>query len=60
MNTLLKLKEAREILQVGEATMYNMVRDKEINGLPVFRVGGQWRVSKEDLMEWIKTKKGEK
>ncbi|MFZ5944994.1 MAG: helix-turn-helix domain-containing protein [Bacillota bacterium] len=44
MNRLLKLKEAREILNVSEATMYTIVAKREQNGFPCLKVGGCWRV----------------
>jgi len=54
MNRLLKLIEAREILNVGRATMYKIVYHREQNKFPCLKVGGRWRVPEDDLNEWIK------
>lgn len=47
---ILTLKEAAEYLRVGYQTMLRLAKKGK---LPLFKVGGQWRIKKEDLERYI-------
>ena len=47
---ILTLPEVAELLKVGDETIYSMVQKGQ---LPAFKVGGQWRVQRVDIDEWI-------
>jgi excisionase family DNA binding protein len=44
------LQEVAEYLDCHEATVYRLARQGKIPG---FKVGGQWRLMKSDVEEWI-------
>ena len=46
------LKEIEELLQVTRRTLYNWLKAGK---LKAFRVGREWRVTKESLEQFIKT-----
>ena len=47
---ILTLPEVAELLKVGYETIYSMVQKGR---LPAFKVGGEWRVQRVDIDEWI-------
>ena len=47
---ILTLKELRELLHIGKNTALRLVQSGEIEA---FRVGKQWRVSKESVAKYI-------
>jgi len=47
---LLTLRETAELLRVSRRTLQRMIEGKK---LPVFRVGGQWRVRESQLTKWL-------
>jgi excisionase family DNA binding protein len=47
---ILTLPEVAELLKVGYETIYSMVQKGQ---LPAFKVGGEWRVQRVDIDEWI-------
>jgi excisionase family DNA binding protein len=51
---ILKLKDVKALLKVGEKTVYSMAQTGE---LPAFKVRGQWRFSRKDIDAWIEQQK---
>ena len=47
---ILTLKQVAEFLKVTERTIYRLAAAKKI---PAFKVGGIWRFSKAEIIEWI-------
>ena len=47
---VLTLKEICYILRVHPATVYKLIREGKI---PSFRVGNEWRFSKDVIMRWM-------
>ena len=47
---ILTLKELQELLNIGKNTALRLVQSGEIEA---FRVGKQWRVSKESVAKYI-------
>ncbi len=47
---ILTLKELQELLHIGKNTALRLVQSGEIEA---FRVGKQWRVSKESVAKYI-------
>ncbi|MBP0985173.1 MAG: helix-turn-helix domain-containing protein [Oscillospiraceae bacterium] len=48
---ILTLKELQELLHIGKNTALRLVQSGEIE---TFRVGKQWRVSKESVAKYIR------
>lgn len=53
--TILSPAEAAELLYVGKNTIYKLITDGEIK---CFKVGRIWKIPKESLVEYIKSKSG--
>ena len=51
MTPNLTIKQAAAYLQMAPSTMYRIVQERR---LPAAKVGGQWRVRKDLLDEWLK------
>lgn len=51
MDDMLTIKEAKDILKVGRNTMYGLLRDGHLKAR---KVGAQWRIRREDLLEYMK------
>ena len=51
---VLTIKEVAALLKIGEKTAYAMAQNGE---LPAFKVRGQWRFRRADLLEWIEEQK---
>ena len=49
-NDILTLKDLQELLHIGKNTALRLVHSGEIEA---FRVGKQWRVSKESVAKYI-------
>lgn len=47
---ILTLKELQELLHIGKNTALRLVQSGEIE---VFKIGKQWRVSKESVAKYI-------
>lgn len=47
---LLTVREAAQLLQVGEVTIYRLAQRRRI---PAVKVGGSWRFRREQLDEWL-------
>ena len=48
---ILTLKELQELLHIGKNTALRLVQSGEIEA---FRVGNQWRVTKESIQKYIR------
>lgn len=48
---ILTLKELQELLHIGKNTALRLVQSGEIEA---FRVGKQWRVSKENVAKYVR------
>ena len=46
----LSIKEVAQRLNLHEMTIYRLIKSKS---LPAFKVGGQWRIRKQFLDEWL-------
>jgi len=49
-DAILTISEVAHLLKVAQKTVYSLAQRAEI---PAFKVGGQWRFSKDALDEWI-------
>ncbi len=47
---LMVFEEARRYLSISRATLYNLIKAKQI---PAVKLGGQWRFRKERLVKWL-------
>ncbi|MBI1995098.1 MAG: helix-turn-helix domain-containing protein [Deltaproteobacteria bacterium] len=52
---LLTLSEAADILQVSTRTLQRMIHSGE---MPALKVGGQWRVRRALLRQWVENREG--
>lgn len=50
-DTLLTARQLQELLQVDRITIYRMLSDGRLEG---FKVGGQWRFSRQAIQDWLK------
>jgi excisionase family DNA binding protein len=50
MGTLLTARQLQDLLQVDRITIYRMLNDGRLQG---FKVGGQWRFSREAIARWL-------
>lgn len=48
---VLTLKQCQETLQIGRTTILGMIKRNE---LKAFKVRGQWRIRKDDLLHLVK------
>ncbi len=48
----LNVKEAATLLNISEKTIYRMVKSRTI---PCSKIGGLWRFSESELLEWVKS-----
>ncbi len=46
----LSIKEVAQRLNLHEMTIYRLIKSKD---LPAFKVGGQWRIRRQFLDEWL-------
>ncbi len=51
MDDMVTRKEAAEILKISRNTMYRLLREGTI---PARKVGAQWRIRREDLLQFQK------
>ena len=51
---VLTIKEIAALLKIGEKTAYSMTQKGE---LPGFKVRGQWRFRRADILAWIEAQK---
>jgi excisionase family DNA binding protein len=52
--TILTLKEVAELLRIAEKTAYTLAAE---GAIPGFKVGGQWRFLRADLLAWVERQK---
>ena len=50
IDTLLTARQLQDLLQVDRITIYRMLKDGRLQG---FKVGGQWRFSRQDIERWL-------
>jgi excisionase family DNA binding protein len=50
MDTLLTVRQLQDLLQVDRITIYRMLDDGRLRG---FKVGGQWRFSRQTIEGWL-------
>jgi excisionase family DNA binding protein len=50
MDTLLTTRQLQDLLQVDRITIYRMLNDGRLQG---FKVGGQWRFSRQAIQRWL-------
>ncbi len=50
MDDLLTTKQLQDLLQVDRITIYRMLSDGRLHG---FKVGGQWRFSRQEIEAWL-------
>lgn len=50
--TFLTIPEAARLLRVAERTVYTLARRGDLPG--AVKVGNQWRIDRETLMEWVR------
>ena len=50
MDTLLTTRQLQDLLQVDRITIYRMLNDGRLQG---FKVGGQWRFSRQAIEKWL-------
>jgi len=50
MSDLLTTRQLQELLQVDRVTIYRMLSDGRLTG---FKVGGQWRFSRQEVERWL-------
>ncbi len=53
---LLSLRETANILNISTRTVHRLVRDSD-NPLPLFKLGGDWRIMRGDLERWLNAHK---
>lgn len=46
----------QQFLQVSRSKAYELIK---IEGFPAYRVGSEFRMFKSELVEWLKTQKGD-
>lgn len=52
---LLTLKQVADLLAISKRTLLRII---QANGVPAFRVGGQWRIRESKLKKWLEEKEG--
>ncbi len=50
VDDLLTTKQLQDLLQVDRITIYRMLNDGRLRG---FKVGGQWRFSRQEIEQWL-------
>ncbi len=50
--TFLTIPEAARLLRVAERTVYTLARRGDLPG--AVKVGNQWRIDRETLMDWVR------
>jgi len=54
MDDLLTTRQLQELLQVDRVTIYRMLSDGRLTG---FKVGGQWRFSRQEIEKWLQAQR---
>ena len=50
IDSLLTARQLQDLLQVDRITIYRMLKDGRLEG---FKVGGQWRFSRQTVQRWL-------
>jgi excisionase family DNA binding protein len=56
LDDLLTTRQLQELLKVDRITIYRMLNDGRLHG---FKVGGQWRFSRQEIEAWLHEKQGQ-
>jgi excisionase family DNA binding protein len=56
VDDLLTTKQLEDLLQVDRVTIYRMLSDGRLRG---FKVGGQWRFSRQEIEAWLQAQRPE-
>jgi excisionase family DNA binding protein len=56
MDDLLTTKQLQDMLQVDRITIYRMLNDGRLRG---FKVGGQWRFSRQEIERWLQQQRAD-
>jgi len=56
VDDLLTTKQLQELLQVDRITIYRMLNDGRLRG---FKVGGQWRFSRQEIEAWLQRQRAD-
>jgi excisionase family DNA binding protein len=56
MDTLLTTRQLQDLLQVDRITIYRMLNDGRLQG---FKVGGQWRFSRQEIEQWLQEQRAD-
>lgn len=56
MDELLTSRQLQDLLQVDRITIYRMLNDGRLRG---FKVGGQWRFSRQEIERWLQGQRTE-
>jgi excisionase family DNA binding protein len=56
LDTLLTTRQLQRLLQVDRITIYRMLQDGRLEG---FKVGGQWRFSRQAIDKWLKERQAD-
>ncbi len=49
---ILTIREVADYLKIAERTVYRLAKEGRI---PAFKVGGSWRLRRDDLDQWIRS-----
>ena len=52
-NEILTADEVAELLRIHPATLYKMIKNGD---LPAFRVGSDWRFSRNSIEKWLESR----
>lgn len=55
----INIDDAAIYLGIKPVTLRDWIKKKDLNGLPVNRIGKQWKFKKSELDEWIKSGKSD-
>lgn len=53
LNSLLDIPRVAEYLSVSTDTVRDLIKEGK---LPMIKIGGQWRIAREDLIKWYSDK----
>ena len=53
----INLEDAATYLDVKPVTLREWIKKQEVNGIPAYKIGTQWKFKKSELDEWVKTGK---
>lgn len=53
----INLEDAATYLDVKPVTLREWIKKQEVNGIPAYKIGTQWKFKKSELDEWVKAGK---